>query len=320
LTKKDLALVGDVWYKSSTVQVKFTFHADLRLDMIPTLISQFIFPGGKPLIGYRDIMAMWQNSFHLRDKFSSSVEIRPSNVRISVRGLSAFVVCNEDMVTQKSTQRLLATNIFFKSAGKWRLVHHHADARGGTEAEHGSESWLSGGGWGGGPRVVRIEAPMGADGQVDAASLDETVVEAMRAALGDNRGKLRQGGSDLEIRDSTGDVIGSFSVGDIDDEEEDSSSDIDAEDEEGERLLDEDATDGAVEGLRQLAKDGRISREEKRRLMSSIIEHHHAGGPASEVEIAYELLVLRPATGSAEKAELLDDFAEQCRALAARMQ
>jgi hypothetical protein len=257
---------------------------------------------------------MWQNSFNLRDKFSSSVEIRPSNVRISVRGLSAFVVCNEDMVTQKSTQRLLATNIFFKSAGKWRLVHHHADARGGAEAEHGSESWLSGGGWGGGPRVVRIEAPLG----TDAMSLDETVVEAMRAALGDNRGKLRPGGSDLEIRDRNGGVIGSFSVGDndSDDEDEESGSEGDEEYEEDERLLDENVTDGAVEGLRLLAKDGRISREEKRRLMSSIIDHHHAGGPASEVEIAYELLVLR----AEDEAEALDDFAEQCHAIDARLQ
>ncbi len=271
------------------------------------------------MIGYRDIMAMWQNSFHLRDKFASNVEIRPSNVRISVRGLSAFVVCNEDMITHKATQRLLATNIFFKSAGKWRLVHHHADSRGGAEAEHSSESWLSGGGWGSGPRVVRIEAPLGADGQVDPMSLDETVIDAMRAALGDNRGKLRQGGSDVEIRDMNGGMIGSFGVDDSSDEDEETGSEGDEEYEETERLLDENATDGAVEALRQLAKDARISREEKRLLVSSIVDHHHAGGPASEVEIAYELLVLRSTAGGGEEAEALDDFAEQCRVLAARM-
>jgi hypothetical protein len=104
------------------------------------------------------------------------------------------------------------------------------------------------------------------------------------------------------------------------------SQDEDSEDDDDmlvERELTEGVTERCVAALRKLAKEGLISREEKRRLLSDVIKHHQQGEEASEVEIAYELLVMRflPAGGAigveaggvgvAEEEDLLEDFADQ---------
>eukprot|EP00960_Hanusia_phi_P060329 764472-Hanusia_phi.AAC.7 len=70
-------------------------------------------------------------------------------------------------------------------------------------------------------------------------------------------------------------------------------------------------TERTVAALRKLAKEGQITREQKRVLLTDVVEHHQAGECASEVEqerwegvvvdsgvgeqveIAYELLVAR---------------------------
>jgi len=146
-----------------------------------------------------------------------------------------------------------------------------------------------------------------------------------------------------------GQVVGSmqFTV-ETDDEEEESkdkrrerrrSLDEDTEDEEvlTERELIEGVTERTVAALRKLAKDGLITREQKRRLLTDVIRHHQQGEEASEVEIAYELLVMRflpppplsllgessaAASGALEdvaEEDLLEDFADQCLILSKRL-
>mmetsp|Transcript_56532 Transcript_56532/g.134967 ORF Transcript_56532/g.134967 Transcript_56532/m.134967 type:complete len:109 (+) Transcript_56532:66-392(+) len=88
-----------------------------------------------------------------------------------------------------------------------------------------------------------------------------------------------------------------------------------------ERELMEGVTDRTVAALRRLASSGQISRDAKRKLLGDVIQHHQAGEAASEVEIAYELLVMRSlgegrVVDAAQEEELLEDFAEQCRYLA----
>ena len=92
-----------------------------------------------------------------------------------------------------------------------------------------------------------------------------------------------------------------------------------------ERELSEGVTERTVAALRKLAKEGLISREQKRRLLTDVISHHQQGEEASEVEIAYELLVMRflpsqtadgAGSGSSnlfaqEEEDLLEDFADQ---------
>jgi hypothetical protein len=100
-----------------------------------------------------------------------------------------------------------------------------------------------------------------------------------------------------------------------------------------ERELMEGVTERTVAALKRLAKEGLISREDKRRLLSNVIGCHHKGEEASEVEIAYELLVMRflppSVTGAefansldasmfADEEDLLEDFADQVRAQKAR--
>ena len=77
-----------------------------------------------------------------------------------------------------------------------------------------------------------------------------------------------------------------------------------------ERELMEGVTERTVAALRKLAKEGHITRDQKRVLLTDVVEHHQAGECASEVggsggrrrmseivlsqvEIAYELLVAR---------------------------
>lgn len=97
-----------------------------------------------------------------------------------------------------------------------------------------------------------------------------------------------------------------------------------------ERELTEGVTERCVAALRKLSKEGLISREEKRRLLSDVIKHHQQGEEASEVEIAYELLVMRflPAGGAiaveaggvgvVDEEDLLEDFADQVYVWVAR--
>ena len=106
------------------------------------------------------------------------------------------------------------------------------------------------------------------------------------------------------------------------------STDEDTDDEDemlAERELSEGVTERTVAALRKLAKEGLISREQKRRLLTDVISHHQQGEEASEVEIAYELLVMRflpsqtaDGAGSGisnlvaqEEEDLLEDFADQ---------
>ena len=101
-----------------------------------------------------------------------------------------------------------------------------------------------------------------------------------------------------------------------------------------ERELAEGVTERTVAALRKLAKEGLISRDQKRRLLTDVIRHHQQGEEASEVEIAYELLVMRflpspesdePSSSSSanlfaqEEEDLLEDFADQvCVCVCAR--
>ena len=98
-----------------------------------------------------------------------------------------------------------------------------------------------------------------------------------------------------------------------------------------ERELSEGVTERTVAALRRLAKEGLISREDKRKLLSSVIQHHQKGEEASEIEIAYEILVMNflpdgvsggqvAAAGvEVQEDDLLEDFADQCVILAKRL-
>jgi hypothetical protein len=60
---------------------------------------QCIHPGSKPVIGYDNIMNMWISMFTANDSAFQITKIKPANVRVHVRGTSAYVMCTEEVRT-----------------------------------------------------------------------------------------------------------------------------------------------------------------------------------------------------------------------------
>ena len=316
---KNITLMGTVWHNSPYVQC--------------------IHPGAKPLVGYDNIVSMWSNMFQARDQVFKGTDITPSDVRVHVRGTSAFVTCTEEVIAPSGAERrMLATNIFRKLEGRWVLVHHHASQATRLGGGNSIEDLLSGSSGLSGTRVIRIDGrDLGSDASSKADSsaddIVDEIVRALQGALEDEQGKST---SPFE-----GQVVGSmrFEVETDDDEEikdtrrreRSRSLDDDEDDIVVERELSEGVTERTVAALRRLAKEGLISREDKRKLLSSVIQHHQKGEEASEIEIAYEILVMNflpngvsggqvAAAGvEVQEDDLLEDFADQCVILAKRL-
>mmetsp|Transcript_41310 Transcript_41310/g.129927 ORF Transcript_41310/g.129927 Transcript_41310/m.129927 type:complete len:377 (+) Transcript_41310:169-1299(+) len=158
---KNIELMGTVWHNSPHVQC--------------------IHPGAKPLLGYDNIVNMWRNMFQARDKAFKSTAITPSNVKVHVRGTSAFVTCTEEVSSPGTERRMLATNVFRKLGGRWYLVHHHASQASVRPAS--IEDLLQGNS--GGARVIRFDASSlrEGDGHANADEIVDEIVRALQGAL-----------------------------------------------------------------------------------------------------------------------------------------
>lgn len=88
-----------------------------------------VHPGWAALRGRRDVVESWQAIL----ANPRAPKVACSRPRAYVYGEFAFVVCNETV----SGAELVATNVFVREDGSWRMVHHHAGpvARGGEEDE-----------------------------------------------------------------------------------------------------------------------------------------------------------------------------------------
>jgi len=302
-SSKNIELMGNVWHNSPHVQC--------------------IHPGAKPLLGYDNIVNMWRNMFQARDKAFKSTAITPSNVKVHVRGTSAFVTCTEEVSSPGAERRMLATNVFRKFGGRWYLVHHHASQASVRPAS--IEDLLQGNS--GGARVIRIDGSSlrEGDGHANADEIVDEIVRALQGAL-ENADEANQSNNG-EGSGMVGSMMFELSSDDDKDDNEmrrmrDDGRDL-GDDVLNERELMDGVTERTVAALRKLAKEGQITREQKRVLLTDVVEHHQAGECASEVEIAYELLVARfcgpEEVGSVMEAELLEDFADQCKSLAKKL-
>ena len=85
-------------------------------------------PGGRALFGREEILA----SFRSILGGAGSPRIRPEEPRAHVLGDTAFVVCREQLASRgrPGSATLVATNVFTREDGSWRIVHHHAAAAG----------------------------------------------------------------------------------------------------------------------------------------------------------------------------------------------
>lgn len=85
---------------------------------------QCVHAGHKPIRGYDNIMAGFRGQFRAVRQLTVSVD----DVRVTVRGSTAWVLCSQRMrhAPTGSNRALTATNIFRSLRGQWYLVHHHA--------------------------------------------------------------------------------------------------------------------------------------------------------------------------------------------------
>jgi ketosteroid isomerase-like protein len=82
-----------------------------------------VHPGWEPLEGRELVMRSWRAIFE-----NGVPEVRLSDVRVSVFGAVACVVCLEVISESESAHEgaMAATNVFVREDGGWRMVHHHA--------------------------------------------------------------------------------------------------------------------------------------------------------------------------------------------------
>lgn len=81
-----------------------------------------IHPGWELLSGQEEVMESW------RALLSNPPPVRVVSPSVFFRDEAAFVTCYEEI----GGHYLLATNIFFKQDGQWRMAHHHAAPTRGT--------------------------------------------------------------------------------------------------------------------------------------------------------------------------------------------
>lgn len=77
-----------------------------------------IHPGWSPLFGRDAVMDSWRGILSAAE----APDIVCSHARAIITGDAAYVVCYENF----ERGALVATNIFAREAGRWRMVHHQA--------------------------------------------------------------------------------------------------------------------------------------------------------------------------------------------------
>jgi len=112
-----------------------------------------IHPSHKPLVGTRRISKSWQQMFASTDKSFQRNWMEPHKINIMIQGSTmAVVTCEEHIFARRFVRgqkrqtelinKLLATNIFRKVAGRWYMCYHHASWHPESDA---AERALSGG-------------------------------------------------------------------------------------------------------------------------------------------------------------------------------
>ena len=79
-----------------------------------------VHPGWLPLVGREQVLTSWRDI--LEDDHAP--QIACSNARAFRCGAGAYVTCHEHL----DRGFLIATNIFLREAGTWKILHHQAGA------------------------------------------------------------------------------------------------------------------------------------------------------------------------------------------------
>ena len=85
-----------------------------------------VHPGWGLLVGWEAVRDSWEAIF----KNSEEMRFSITDVNVYVEGAFGWVTCTENILSEArgkiSVTSVLATNIFERSAGEWRMIHHHA--------------------------------------------------------------------------------------------------------------------------------------------------------------------------------------------------
>ncbi len=94
-----------------------------------------IHPGWPPVEGRDDVMETWAAIL----SNASAPTIRCRAAEAYLHGEMAFVVCFEEI----EGQYLIATNVFVREGGPWRMVHHQAGPTSGEPPDDEDEEEVS---------------------------------------------------------------------------------------------------------------------------------------------------------------------------------
>ena len=81
---------------------------------------QCIHPGSRCIAGRASVLESWKYVLA-----AGRMKISVQDVRIYATESEGFVTCVEVLDADDSQGRIVATNIFEKQGGKWKIVHHH---------------------------------------------------------------------------------------------------------------------------------------------------------------------------------------------------
>lgn len=95
-----------------------------------------IHPSHAPLVGAPAVLESWKSMFESTVGSFQRNWMEPCNIKLVVKGTTAILTCDEEVYARRFVRgkkretelmnKLTATNIYRKVAGKWYMVHHHA--------------------------------------------------------------------------------------------------------------------------------------------------------------------------------------------------
>ncbi len=84
-----------------------------------------IHPSSGIIVGWPEVRQSWVNIFYN----TSLMHFNITNAQVQIRGDCAWVSCHENISTvldgRAGNFTVRATNVFVKTDGEWKMVHHH---------------------------------------------------------------------------------------------------------------------------------------------------------------------------------------------------
>jgi ketosteroid isomerase-like protein len=113
-TDREVLAVNEAFYRAFATREL----ADMERLWAASAEVTCIHPGWNAVRGREPVLASWQSIL----SSPNSPAIAAANATAHVLGEAAYVICEEHI----NGAVLIATNIFVREAGEWKLAHHQA--------------------------------------------------------------------------------------------------------------------------------------------------------------------------------------------------